>query len=207
MRLVIISDTHGSLHKIKIPDGDLLVHCGDLTGRGKLAEVERFNQGLGELPHRQKVVIAGNHDWAFQTDPEAARAAITNARYLQDELVEIFGLRIYGSPWQPAYKNWAFNLPRDSDELQAKWAAIPAGVDILLTHGPPYGLLDRTIDWLHVGCRHLRNRVLEVAPKVHAFGHIHEGYGMQRVGDITFINASSVNHRYMPVNEPVVIDL
>ena len=207
MRIVIISDTHNLLSKIAVPEGDLLVHCGDLCGYGKLAELERFNQEISYLPHKYKIVIAGNHDWPFELENNIARSALTDLVYLQDEGIEIEGMKIYGSPWQPEFMNWAFNLPRRSSELLDKWRMIPQDIDLLITHGPPHGILDRTKYGQHVGCELLRQRVDEIKPRLHCFGHIHEGYGQEQRKDTLFVNASILNIWYRPTNKPVVIDL
>ncbi len=205
MRIVCISDTHSKHSQLKIPDGDLLLHAGDATGRGGREEIGAFNAWLGSLPHRHKVIISGNHDFGFERNPEA-RSWITHAVYLQDEEVTIEGLRIYGSPWQPWFFNWAFNLKR-GPELAAVWAKVPAGIDVLLTHSPPLGVLDRLDTGEPVGCEELTKALTRIRPKLHVFGHIHEAYGMVERDGIVYVNASSCNLKYRPVNPPVVVDL
>lgn len=123
MRIVAVSDTHGFHRKIAVPHGDILVHAGDFTVTGSLRDVSELNDFLGRLPHPTKIVIAGNHDWCFQKQPAEARARLTNAVYLQDEAAEVGGLGFYGSPWQPWFYDWAFNLERGS-EIRAKWELI-----------------------------------------------------------------------------------
>jgi Icc-related predicted phosphoesterase len=190
MRIVCVSDTHGRHHKTVIPGGDLLVHAGDITRHGKQEEVEDFDRWLGTLPHRYKVVICGNHDFCFQEEPYKARVRITNAIYLEDEAVTVAGIRVYGSPWQPWYGGWAFNLHR-GPELAAVWAKIPADTQLLVTHGPPEGILDRTRRGEPAGCRDLLLRVWEVRPRLHVFGHIHEAAGRTDIDGVTFVNAST----------------
>ncbi|MCA9671312.1 MAG: metallophosphatase domain-containing protein [Myxococcales bacterium] len=190
VRLVAISDTHGAHDRVSVPDGDILVHAGDLTGLGELAELHRANDFLAAQPHAHKVVIAGNHDWCFVRQPDQARAALSAARYLQDEAAEVCGLRFYGSPWQPWFLNWAFNLPR-GPQLAARWAAIPDDTDVLITHGPPRGILDRTFAEAHAGCDALLARVTQIRPLTHIFGHIHEAAGVRVRGGTTFVNASA----------------
>jgi predicted phosphodiesterase len=151
MRIVCLSDTHDMHSQIEVPDGDLLLHAGDATMRGTLEQIEAFDWWLAARPHRHKVVIAGNHDWGFQRTPAKARSLIRHARYLEDDEVTIGGLRIWGSPWQPWFHDWAFNLQRGT-EIAAKWALIPDGIDVLITHGPPFGILDRTDNHEDVGC-------------------------------------------------------
>lgn len=204
LTIVAISDTHGLHRKLDVPPGEVLVHAGDIAYSGPWSELESFNDWLGGLPHRHKVVIAGNHDFWFQREPEKARATLTNAIYLQDEAVELQGLTIYGSPWQPKFGGWAFNLPR-GPELAQVWAKIPEGIDILLTHGPPAQILDRTAHGHFAGCEELAKRVAVVKPRFHIFGHIHEGYGQRRVGTTEFVNASCADLRYRLSNPPVVL--
>lgn len=190
MRIVCVSDTHGRHRDVTVPDGDVLVHAGDLTRYGRPEEVRDVGEWLGGLPHRHKVVIAGNHDFCFQEQPGLARPHITHAVYLEDEAVTIDGVVFYGSPWQPWFGGWAFNLPR-GPELAAVWAKIPAGTGVLVTHGPPHGILDATRRGESAGCLDLFNRVFEVRPRLHVFGHIHEAAGRLDVDGITFVNAST----------------
>ncbi len=189
MRIVCISDTHGRHRFSDVPDGDILVHTGDLTLHGSLEDVEEFNRWLGTLPHAHKLVIAGNHDFCFQQQPAEARARLTSATYLEDSGCEIASLRFYGSPWTLTFFDWAFMLPED--ELLAKWEQIPAPLDVLMTHGPPHGILDRTNRNEHAGSVTLLQRVQEVKPRLHVFGHIHEAAGRMESEGITFINAST----------------
>ena len=210
LRIVAISDTHEQHNKIKIPDGDVLIHAGDITWKGELAPLESFNRWLGRLPHKHKIVIAGNHDWAFQLIPDTARKIITDAIYLQDSSVTIEGLLFYGSPWQPAYNNWAFNLQRGK-ELAEKWALIPDKTDVLITHGPPFGhgdLLRPVKGKIRVGCEDLLRRIKAVRPRFHIFGHIHEVYGITHEDGTAFVNASISNAPFADnLNAPIVWDL
>lgn len=210
MKLVCLSDTH-SLHRSipEIPDGDVLIHAGDCLGAGTLENVEDLNDWLGTLPHRHKIVIAGNHDWAFQETPEAARAALSNAIYLEDSGVEIEGLRFWGAPWTPTFMDWAFMLDQ-GQPLYEKWQQIPENTDVLITHGPPEGvgdLVDMGFQYQNVGCANLSNRIHQLSLKAHIFGHIHEGYGAYSRGNTCLINASICTERYEPTNPPVVLDL
>ncbi|HEV3386654.1 MAG TPA: metallophosphatase domain-containing protein [Gemmata sp.] len=202
MKIVCISDTHAGHEFTEVPDGDILVHGGDITRRGSLEDVESFNAWLGTLPHKHKVMICGNHDFCFQDRAAEARARITNAIYLEDSGCEIEGLTFYGSPWQPWFGGWAFNLERGS-ALAEVWAKIPIGVDVLITHGPPEGILDRTIRGEAVGCRDLLARVYEVKPRLHVFGHIHEARGKVETEETIFVNAST----HMGWGTGVVVEL
>ncbi len=190
MRIVCVSDTHARHHLTVVPDGDVLVHAGDITRRGKLEDVESFDRWLGTLPHKHKIVICGNHDFCFQERAAEARARITNAIYLEDSGCEIDGITFYGSPWQPWFGGWAFNLPR-GEALAKVWAEIPVGVDVLITHGPPAGILDQNHAGIACGCRDLLDRVFVVKPRLHVFGHIHESAGRSDIDGIIFLNAST----------------
>lgn len=207
MRLICISDTH-SLHwrMHDVPDGDILIHAGDLTNVGDIRDVYDFNDFLGELPHPYKLVIAGNHDFCFERDPQTCRAILTNAVYLHDEAVTIEGIRLYGSPWQPEFCDWAFNLPR-GPALKAKWDLIPSDTDVLITHGPPHQVLDRTEGGDVAGCEDLADAIRRIRPRLHVFGHIHEGAGMVESGRTTWINASICTARYQPTNPAIAYEM
>lgn len=209
MRIVCISDTHLMLDRIAVPDGDVLIHAGDGMNRGD--EMGRYAEQLSALPHAHKVIIAGNHDWAFQKEPALAKALLAIDKrviYLQDEETTIDGILFYGSPWQPEFCNWAFNLPRNGEALRHKWSQIPAGVDVLITHGPPFGYCDTVSPRpLSLGCELLRKAVDEKRPRFHVFGHIHDGYGTKSVGETTFVNASVCTEQYRPINAPIVFEL
>jgi predicted phosphohydrolase len=218
MRIVCLSDTHNRHAAIRVPEGDLLLHAGDATMHGTPEEIRAFDAWLGTLPHPHKVVIAGNHDWLFQREPEAARALITNAVYLEDSGATIGGLRLWGSPWQPWFLDWAFNLRRGRP-LREKWDRVPPETDVLVTHGPPFGIRDRVRKLFpgaiglalgrgeSVGCEELLEAVGRLRPRLHLFGHIHEGYGTEQRDGTAFVNASSCDARYRAVNAPIVIDL
>ncbi|MGK5089923.1 metallophosphatase domain-containing protein [Bdellovibrionota bacterium FG-2] len=207
IRIICLADTHSLHEKLKIPHGDILIHAGDFCGHGSPSEVIRFDAWLGTLPHLHKIVIAGTHDWPFERDP-AARALLTNATYLQDSEVTVMGLRIYGSPWQPAFFNWAFNLAR-GEEIRRKWDMIPEGIDILVTHGPPFGVADKVEDGSNVGCADLLRAIERVRPKIHVCGHIHSGYGSHEIQrlSVKVINASNCDEQYRAVNPPIVVEL
>lgn len=215
MRVVCISDTHRyhekpwEAEKIKIPDGDILIHAGDSTYEGRIAETTNFLAWFVSHPHPNKVMIAGNHDWLFEKSNALARSMIPREiTYLQDEMKEVAGLKIYGSPWTPYFLGWAFNLER-GHRIREKWNKIPRGIDILVTHGPPMGILDLTYDGEHVGCKDLLDIVMRVRPKLHVFGHIHMCGGQSvKVGNppITFVNAAVLGEDYKPASQPIVVD-
>jgi len=213
-RIVCISDTHNCNEEIVVPDGDLLIHSGDATTIGSVEQFRAFNRWFAGLPHKHKIFVAGNHDWLFERDNGPARRLLDpSIAYLQDSAIEIDGLKFYGSPWQPRFFDWAFNLNRGY-ELAEKWAMIPADVDVLITHGPPNGILDLVPrkGWdENTGCEELRKRVGQIAAfgrlKLHVFGHIHCGYGVHEEFGVKFVNASTCDEQYNPTQPPIVIDL
>lgn len=208
MRVVCVSDTHGIHERMPdaIPDGDLLLHAGDITRRGNIEDLSEVNEFFAALPHTHKVFVPGNHDWCFEKSPERACELVSEATCLIDESIEIEGMTIWGSPWQPEFHNWAFNLPR-GPKLKAVWQMIPVDTDIVITHSPPRGILDLCSNGRFEGCDDLRDRIFEVRPRLHLFGHIHESYGSEIREGIRFINASVCNQGYRPVNPPIIVDL
>jgi predicted phosphohydrolase len=189
--LVAMADTHGYHKKLKVPDGDILIHAGDLTEMGTLEQLTEVRDWLLSLPHAHKVVIAGNHDFGLQDDAERCRALFGPPLiYLEDQLATVAGLRIWGSPWQPWFHSWAFNLPR-GPEIAAKWALIPTGVDVLVTHGPPAGYGDLCFHGERVGCEDLLRELDRVKPRLHLFGHIHEDKGTWQLGPTTIVNVTT----------------
>lgn len=206
MRLVLLSDTHRMHDKIAIPDGDVVIHAGDFCGHGTANQARAFAKFFQSLPHRHKIVIAGNHDRCLESEPQLASEIFTDCHYLFDSGVEIEGLFFWGSPWQPWFLDWAFNLQRGA-ALKAKWNLIPANTDVLITHGPPRGILDKTFSGEPVGCDDLRAAVERIQPRLHVFGHIHEGYGELILGPTKFVNASICTVGYQPTNPVIVVDL
>ena len=237
MRIVCISDTHG-LHTIMddinpLPKGDVLIHAGDCTNVGKPEQVKDFVEWFMNIKgFDSKIFIAGNHDFAFEKRHEPhhkgdfdwyyhlmneENLSQSDVIYLEDSEFTIDSsefsrpIKFYGSPWQPEFYNWAFNLPRLGDELKKYWDMIPNDTDILITHGPPNEVRDFVNNWRqpvrNVGCELLRYRVEEVNPLLHVFGHIHEAYGVANIKDTLYVNASTCTEGYRPTNKPIIIDL
>lgn len=206
MKFTVISDTHNKHAGLELGSGDVLLHCGDFSGRGTAQQIIDFNEWLGGLNFKHKIVIAGNHDFMFEKEPDKAQELLSNAAYLQDSSIVIDGIKIYGSPWQPWFFDWAFNLKRGA-ELAAKWAQIPEDTDILMTHGPPMGIGDLTSRGVNAGCEDLLNRINEINPKVHCFGHIHEDSGIWEIKGTKFINASICDLEYKALNPAYTFEL
>lgn len=206
MRLVLLSDTHTMHDKVSVPDGDVLCHAGDLALDGSAREVQQSLDWLNLQPHSTVIAIAGNHDWAFQCNADALE--LGRVLYLENSSCHIDGVDFYGSPVTPEFCDWAFNVPR-GNAIKRYWDAIPEHVDVLLTHGPPRGILDQSRPGKShpLGCEELLPRIEVLKPKVHAFGHIHGAYGQRESNGTKFFNCSVVNEVYRVVNQPHVVDI
>lgn len=192
LRIVAVADTHLFHDDLDpLPEGDVFIHAGDLCRGGGFDELVFVAAWLRKLPHPTKIVVAGNHDRAFQSDlPRVLELLGPDIIYLEDREHIVSGLRIWGSPWQPELRNWAFNLPR-GEPLAAKWRQIPTGIDILITHGPPLGIGDDSGDARRRGCHDLRQELDRIAPRLHLFGHIHQAGGTWHVGGTLCANVTT----------------
>jgi len=205
VKIVAFADTHGLHEKVNVPDGDVLIFAGDLCNSGRMRDVERFAEWFNPLPHKHKVVVAGNHDIALQNDLAKSLTFLKGAHYLEDDSVEISGIKIYGSPWTPKFQSWAFMKKRGED-IKAKWDLIPDGLDILVTHGPPEGTLDNN-GHDHIGCRDLKDAVGRAKPRLHIFGHCHEDQGSAVRFRTEFMNVSICDGEYDPCRKPMVFEI
>jgi predicted phosphohydrolase len=189
LTIVCISDTHELHRELDVPAGDILIHAGDFTMFSKSASaILDFNEWLGKLPHRWKILIPGNHEFFLESDP-SRRRLISNATVLINQGVEVASLKIWGSPVTLLYGG-AFGLSSPTDRVKL-YAKIPDGLDILVTHGPPYSILDRSPRALHhAGCPQLLEAVSRLKPKLHVFGHVHGAHGMLSTEDTLFVNAA-----------------
>lgn len=207
MKISCISDTHWivkdeyelQLLTDLLPGGIFLVHAGDMSGRGTITEIRMFLEWFNKLPYTYKILIAGNHDFFFERAHvniiQELLAEYPDIIYLKNSGITIEGIKFWGSPITPYFQNWAFN--RFHNEIGKYWDMIPNDIDVLITHGPPYKILDKTTDTQdHVGCQLLLDKIKLIKPKVHVFGHIHEGRGLIEIDGTTFINASVVNVQY-----------
>lgn len=206
MRILNISDTHGlhsqweSVNENELGGYvgiDMVIHSGDISDLGKFKETEAFLKWYHAIPVKHKLMILGNHELGLQGNEDWLREQIQESypsiTYLHHETITLEGFKIFGSPYTPYFGGWAYNVNRD--DLEYYWEEIESDTDIIITHGPPLGIRDlATRAQEHTGCRHLLNRVLDVNPLLHQFGHIHEchGYGKVQDCDITFVNASCV---------------
>lgn len=218
-------------HLINPQDENILLHSGDITDMGTDEQIINFLTWFSNIKgFDKKIFIAGNHDFNLEhykvkpyskgqppvinniIDGEGLKE--NNVIYLEDEEY-IFnslslerGVKFYGSPWQPEFGGWAYNLPRYGAELELKWNKIPNDTDILITHGPAFGHRDLLMyNTDQVGCSLLRDRIKQIKPTVHVFGHIHHSYGIEETRDTLFVNASICDEGYNPIHLPIVVDL
>ena len=224
MKILTLSDTHG-LHN-RIPkawfvDADIIMHSGDCTNQGYITEIELFLKWYNSLNYTYKILIAGNHDFGFEEKPDRIKDVLLeypDIIYLQDSGVEIEGIKIYGSPQTPYFHNWAFNCARNQQDslaydkplIKTYWDKIPKDTQILITHGPPHGINDFVPynGGEFTGCKDLLEVVYNLPDlKMHLHGHIHCGYGEQLINGVHYINASTCNERYEPVQNPILFEI
>ncbi len=202
--ITAISDTHSKHSGIHVPSCDLLIHAGDFSNRGTFLETLDFLDWFKVQPAEHKILICGNHDFIGEQNSAWFRQECENRDiwYLENDHKVIDGISIYGSPFTPTFNRWAFMKNR-GPEIANVWDLIPEGLDILITHGPAYGILDKCP--ASVGCQDLLEAIERTKPAFHIYGHIHEGGGNEPVtiGETTFINASIVNRRLDVIHQPI----
>jgi len=217
MYITVISDTHNQHKWLNIPKkGDIIVHAGDVSSKGSRREIEIFLKWYGDLDYKVKILTPGNHDWAFERNPEVCEELCDNygVILLNDSGYKYNGVKFWGSPVQPKFGNWAFNRsihsyssnthhgPPTYPHIKPHWDKIPNDTDVLITHGPPKDVLDRTCYGGTVGCPWLSQTIERVKPILHVFGHIHESRGVivdkTKKDPITYCNGSSLDIRYKP---------
>jgi Icc-related predicted phosphoesterase len=207
--LVVLSDNHTYFDFLEVPAGDILIHCGDFSYRGNSDEVYAFIDWIKKQPHKHKLWIPGNHELSLEDfpynietiDAESGAVCIHNKEHIID------GIKFFGSAYTPKYGTWAFM----NTEEQAKryWENAPLDVDVLVTHGPPKGVLDMTISGDHAGSQALFDYVKKVNPHYHFFGHIHEAYGVDIYTSCktVFINACVLDEKYKPLHQPIKLPI
>lgn len=229
MKIVCISDTHDKHEDLLLPDGDVLIHAGDATMTGTKQQLSNFLHWIAKQPHKHKIWIAGNHDWGMDKDQTAyelwcgrrgrwakeideirkemeALSDKLGLIYLNNSDHVIDGVVFYGSPETPAFYGWAFN--RTLEELYDHWAKIPDDVNVLITHGPAFGVLDQLEDGRNAGDIQLFNRICDLEKlKLHVCGHIHPGHGKTKRNELVSINGSILNDAYQIANKPIVFNL
>jgi len=212
MKVCCVSDLHGNFPDIE--PCDLLIVAGDIIDGFRWQSEEAigfydryFRAWLKSVPAGEVVGVAGNHDFMYQRESIQLRNLGLPWRYLEDEGWECEGYKIWGSPWQPVFGNWAFNDVDDERGLGRKFSWIPDDTEILVTHGPPYGIGDKTFDNRRAGSHQLRRVVNKVRPTLHVFGHIHPGRGLYHFNGGTQVNATHVNNKYEGVFDPIYLTL
>ena len=221
MKIVSISDTHKHHRKIEFTDdmlsSDVIVCAGDITSNGEPHVVEDFINWFAELPIPNKITIFGNHETGFADAISGKRLNFLEqckdkgVHYLEDSSITIDSIVFYGSPFSKRFYDWEFNVSEGEASVQ-KWNQIVPSTNVLITHGPVYGVLDEAPRGVggfeNVGCKDLLNRVWELDNlKAHIFGHIHASSGIEDVYGMKFVNASICTERYQPLNPPRVITI
>lgn len=212
MKIVCISDTHGLHKRVHVPPGDVLVHAGDFTDRGEPSEVDRFLDWLAALPHEHKVFVAGNHDFYVEEQNAYFQdqvRTLPRVSYLQDSGAVVAGLQFWGSPITPWFFDWAYNRHRGA-EIREHWDLIPKDTQVLVTHGPPRGILDRNFRGENHGCDDLRDVIDQRLDRLrlHIFGHMHPGGGqiLKSRGRI-FVNAAICDESGYAKRAPLVVEV
>lgn len=216
MKCVCLSDTHNNFPNMEAYFGDIIIHCGDVSIWGNYKEVEFFIEEYNKVNFKYKILVPGNHDKLFEKDWKYSQTLCekNNIICLNDSGIKINNINIWGSPITPRFFDWAFNRNRGS-EIKYHWDMIPNNTDILVTHGPPSGVGLSFVEKIlrvddkkrkikeDVGCVDLKLKVDEIKPKYHLFGHIHQGYGIYKGENTTFINCSIMNENYEDRNIPI----
>jgi Icc-related predicted phosphoesterase len=211
MKMTIISDTHCKHKQItnQLSGGDIIIHSGDISSVGYKHEIVDFCKWFDNLDYDFKIFIAGNHELTFQDNPDMVSEIINsykNISYLEDDFLTIDDIKIWGSPWTPVFYNWAFN--GTADELEQKWETIPNDVNIVITHGPVFGHLDKILgeSGNNLGCYSLAQKLSKIKPKMHICGHIHSGYGYKYYNGTHFFNGSVLDERHIYAQPPFNFD-
>ncbi len=206
MKIICISDTHNQYSGLehKIPHGDILIHAGDLVRHGTVDELQKFVDWYSTLPHQYKIFVAGNHDGGLEHHRNKIIIP-NNLIYLENELIAIHGLKIWGSPVSPPYRSFGFMW--DEQRRFETYQKIPMDCDIIINHSPSFGKLDLVEEGMNVGCKILAARLEQVPPRIFICGHIHESYGVLYDKTTTYINASIMNRNYEPINKPICFEL
>jgi Icc-related predicted phosphoesterase len=207
LRIVLISDTHGKHEELGTLSGDVLIHCGDFCDgfENDGAHIAAIDAWFLRQDFERIICIGGNHDFVAQERHAKGIPVFENAIFLQDQEYVFGGMTFYGAPWLPDLSGWAYYLP--DAERKDKWNLIPHYADILITHTPPFGILDSPRAGGKIGCPYLRAVVAEIAPKLHCFGHVHASAGRWFDKQTTFVNASVIDSDYFIRHRPTVFDV
>lgn len=209
IKICAIADSHRQHRNIKIPKCDIFIFAGDAEIDSLLA-LHDFNEWLGTIDvNITRIIIMGNHDTkAEHIGKDWCKQLFTNGIYLENDGIEIAGLKIWGSPWTPLFMSWGYMYPRQSLEAKKIWEQIPENLDILMTHGMPYQILDHSnYQNKSVGCEVLQREVFKKRPKYYFGGHLHESHGHIEKGGIKFYNVSILDGEYKLVYKPTILEI
>ena len=213
MKIIAISDTHSYHREIKVPEGDILISSGDITWKGEMDILEDFAIWMSEQPHKHKIAVLGNHDlFEYKNQDFPAKIfAKYGINFLHNSGVELDGIYFWGSPVSPMFHNWAWNKERGK-EIAEIWSQIPEKTNVIITHGPPYGKLDRVDRFgapTNQGCKDLMARIQDLKNlKASIFGHLHlQGGTILEVQGVKYINAACCNEEYNPIQGPVSFEI
>lgn len=213
MKIIALSDLHGNLPEID-PSADLVLIAGDICSHGKphyqLKWLETYFKPWLNKIQAPVIGVAGNHDWPFyKIEYPYLRKDLDNLNlkwtYLEDSQTIVNGLKIWGTPWQRKFYDWAFNLK--PEDLKHKWELIPDDTDILVCHGPPYGYGDLVERNENVGCPYLLDKIKQIQPKLVVFGHIHSGYGNWELNKTKLANVTILNEQYKMTHQPTEFEI
>jgi len=209
IKVCVVGDTHRQHWSIKVPKCDIFIFVGDAEIDSLLA-LHDFNDWLGNIKVKYgRIVICGNHDIECERIGKAwCKQLFTNAIYLENEGIEIAGLKIWGNPYTPEFMSWAYMKPRGSRDLKDIWEQVPENLDILIGHGMPYQILDwSNYEKKNVGCEVLQRVVFKKKPRYYLGGHLHEAHGKLEKEGIQFYNVSVLDGEYNLVHEPTIIEI
>ncbi|KAH0786308.1 metallophosphoesterase domain-containing protein 1 [Histomonas meleagridis] len=229
IRLLCLSDTHGMHEQIpqeQLFKCDILIFAGDFSNLGNPKEVASFVKWIDALGIKNNIVIAGNSDLPFETkklehfrniyqsysktnipieDVKNYVLDDKNITYLEHNSCVIDGIKIFGSPYQPEFKDLAFNMY--GNDAVSRWSDVPNDADIIITHGPPKEIGDTTSTGFHAGCPELRKAIEKAKPALCIFGHIHEAHSIQTIGETLYCNVSILDGKNHVANKPTYIDM
>lgn len=207
MKVTIISDTHNQHEALGTLSGDVLVHCGDMFSfqDWNREHLHRLDSWFSHQDFDLILCTGGNHDFVLEQALRENSQPFKNAVYLQDQKYKHNGVVFYGAPWTPQLSGHAFY--GDDHMLREKWSLIPKDTNVLITHTPPYSVLDKSSRGMTLGCKRLAKAVKNIKPNIHCFGHVHNSAGLVRNRHTVFVNASSVNSRLQVIHKPVVLEI
>ena len=200
MRILHLSDTHRNHRRLHgLPAADVIIHSGDVAETGQSKDVNDFFVWFCGLDYKYKIFVKGNHDSRLQANKFVQSSLPANVFFLYNSGITIKSVKFWG------LSNSYFTKKDVNENFQQRLAKIPSNIDILITHRPPYGILDKS--YKHLGSTYLLQAVMKIAPRYHLFGHVHEAYGIEKLNETTFVNASVVNEKNELTNKPFLFEI